>query len=216
MKNAILLAGCLVLSASAAYAQSVGPSSAPDKPSERLLTNMRADFHLKVGRLTGIKNVQDVDQTQFGPAIPTFRVDLSALQAYDGTSPVDSLLSPTPLATRLLRVNGTVESCHVLAKIDGEWTTYRIGAANRAVAIDRVSQILTGKYGANPNGLFLVESPQLSLEFLAYRNGGTLMMAWLGYGPGREGLVAGQPMVAESLLGSLVSAAQSAGGSRAR
>jgi hypothetical protein len=212
MKNVLLSAAALLaLAGGAVYAQHDQKAPARgDNASERVLKSMRNEFHAKVGRLSGIATTGDVEQTTLGPLLITYEVAVPALQAYDGKSSAEALWSPSPRATRLIMVNGVAQSCIGLTTVNGEWETSTIGAANRAASIDAITRDLAA-HGVDAKGLFLVEIPSMSLEFLAYRTNGSVMLARLGYGPGPQWLSAGQPVPAESAFASLVESARAMG-----
>jgi hypothetical protein len=211
MKKVLLSAAALLLLAGGAvYAQHEHKQPRRDNASEKVLKSMRSGFHAKVGRLSGIATKDGVEQTTLGPLLITYEVAVPALQVYDGKSSAETLLSPSPRATRLVQVNGVAQSCIGLTTVNGEWETSTIGEANRAASIDAVTQGLTAQ-GVGANELFLVEIPSMGLEFLGYRTDGILMLARLGYGPGPDWLAAGQPVAAASAFASLVKSAQAMG-----
>jgi hypothetical protein len=147
------------------------------------------------------------DRTQIGPPMRVMHVSLDRLQAYDGYSPARSLMNQVPLVTRLVRVDGKVKSAMVQSNARGTWETVGVGDAARALAIDRVAGILKAEHDVGLEELFLVKIPALGLDFLAHREGQTILLASLFDAP-TYGLTAGDLRPAEAVLGSLVAAAQ--------
>jgi len=147
------------------------------------------------------------DRTEIGPPMRVLHVSLDRLQAYDGYSPARALMSQVPLVTRLVRVGGKVKSAMVQSNARGAWETVGVGDAARAQAIDRVAGILKAEHDVGVEELFLVKIPALGLDFLARREGQTIMLASLFDAPA-YGLTAGDLRPAEAVLGSLVAAAQ--------
>jgi hypothetical protein len=152
-------------------------------------------------------------QPEVGPPMRVVHVRLDRLQAYDGYSPARSLMSEVPLVMRLVRVKGEVTSALVQSNTNGTWETVRVGDAAGAQAIDRVATVLKTRDDIDVAELFLVKIPGLGLDFLARRDGKTILLAPLFDAPA-YGLTAADLRPAEAVLGSLVAAAQNVPASR--
>jgi hypothetical protein len=142
-------------------------------------------------------------QPEVGPPMRVVHVRLDRLQAYDGYSPARSLMSEVPLVMRLVRVKGEVTSALVQSNTNGTWETVRVGDAT----------VLKTRDDIDVAELFLVKIPGLGLDFLARRDGKTILLAPLFDAPA-YGLTAADLRPAEAVLGSLVAAAQNVPASR--
>jgi hypothetical protein len=221
MRRIAVWSAVVVLSAGAVGAQTSGspsprggstPSSVgggstglpEDEAPAAFLQAMRIQFNPGMARYLGVTSSEDLDYTQTGRAIRTFRLNVDQLQTY--ATSAAAMPDDTPFLTRLITVRGEVRSAISLTRFNGRWRVSRVGQSTRAKAIDRISTTLASVQGVVPESMFLVVLPVVA-EFLAFRSGSSITMASLWDAP-ELGLVSGQPQDVTQLLAALSAAAR--------
>jgi hypothetical protein len=183
-----------------------GAVAPEDEAPARLLQAMRSQFHPKVARYLGVAAPEDIDSTEVGRVIQTYQLSLPDLQAYAGAE--DALSGPFSI-TRLVTVRGEVRAAIDLVKDGDRWEISRVGAANRAAAIERVTAALVAERGIAADATFLVQAPVpgLRMEFVGFGAGAAIELAPL-YDAPEAGLTAGEALPADAALAPLVSIAE--------